>query len=77
MQMKKAVELLQMVRAGHDTVSDLILHTGNHSIGYLLNQAQEFGFLEQYDDGRKKPYKLTEKGTKFLILKEKRTKSVV
>ncbi len=68
MQMKKAVELLQMVRERHDTVSDLILYTGNHSIGYLLNQAQEFGFLEQYSDGRKKPYRLTEKGTKFLEL---------
>ena len=70
MQMKKAVELLQMVKKGHNTVSDLIIHTENHSIGYLLNQAQEFGFLEQYKDGRKKPYKLTEKGSKFLELME-------
>jgi predicted transcriptional regulator len=68
MQMKKAIELLSMIRDGHDTISDLILYTGNHSIGYLLNQAQEFGFLEQYKEGRKKPYKLTEKGEKFLKL---------
>lgn len=68
MQMKKAVELLKMIQEGHDTVGDLIIYTENHSIGYLLNQAQEFGFIQQYKDGRKKPYKLTEKGTKFLEL---------
>ncbi len=70
MQMKKAIELLKMIKEGHDTVSDLIIYTENHSIGYLLNQAQEFGFLEQYQDGRKKPYKLTEKGKKFLEIME-------
>ena len=68
MQMRKAVELLQNIQDGHNTVSALILYTGNHSIGYLLSQAQEFEFIEQYKEGRKKPYKLTEKGKAFLEL---------
>lgn len=66
--MRKAVELLKNIKEGHDTVGDLILYTSNHSIGYLLSQALEFGFIEQFEDGRKKPYKLTEKGIKFLEL---------
>jgi len=68
MQMRKAVELLKNIRLGHDTVGDLIIYTGNHSIGYLLSQALEFGFIEQYEEGRKRPYRLTEKGKKFLEL---------
>ncbi|MFH1179918.1 MAG: hypothetical protein V1710_06130, partial [Candidatus Bathyarchaeota archaeon] len=62
--------LLKNIQEGHTTISDLILYTGNHSIGYLLNQAQEFGFIEQYEEERKKPYKLTEKGRKFLEIME-------
>lgn len=30
--------------------------------------ALEFGFIEQFEEGRKKPYKLTEIGIKFLEL---------
>ena len=68
MQIRKAVELLKNIQEGYDTISSLILHTGNHSIGYLLKQAQEFGFIKQYQKGRKKPYRLTEKGEQFLEL---------
>jgi predicted transcriptional regulator len=68
MQIRKALELLRLVQEGHDTVGELIIYTKNHSIGYMLNQALEFGFVEKFEEGRRRPYKLTEKGIKFLEL---------
>ncbi len=70
MRIETAANILKLITEGHDTVSKLIDHTHNHSIGYQLKTAEAEGLIEkQIKTGqRTRPYKLTEKGKRFLAL---------
>lgn len=70
MQIETARQFLKLIREGKNTVSDLILAIGRHSVSRNLGQLEALEFVKREDSGRRKPYKLTKRGEKFLAVFE-------
>lgn len=64
--------LLTEIQKGNNTLYSLSkLRDVGNAHKYLI-YAKENGFIEQYSEGKKKPYKLTEKGKQFLEIFDRR-----
>jgi len=67
MRLESIIWTLKCVSEGKDTLY-LLSKEKSRGVYSYLKYCVNNGFLEQYTDGNKKPYRLTKKGKKFVKL---------